>query len=395
MLALFAVPFLDEVGSGIAPVATPDIARDLALDPGATAGAIIVAFHGIALFVEAPLLAWSERFTVRRVSSVALAALAASLVLAAVAPAAWVLFLALALYGPASGVALAVAEGTLVESRPAERERTMARLTLAGAAGDLAVPLALGALAFFGLGWREGLAAGAALAMGIAVVHARSRALEVPSRFDDEDDEDDDDGEDGEATEGGTLLAALRTALATRPLLEWSFLASLTGLLDEVLVAFTMVRLAVDLDAGPVARAVAVGAWTVGGLVGVAALERWLAHAEPLRLLRLTSVASAICLLVLSLTPHVDVAIVALAALGASGAALHPLLKARAYAALPGRPAIVNAVASALAPLDVAAPIVLAALASWGGPRAALCAILVAPLMIAAGALGQRAREPS
>ena len=88
----------------------------------------------------------------------------------------------------------------------------------------------------------------------------------------------------------------------------------------------------------------------------------------------------------LASTRDVAIASAALFALGASTSTLHPLASARAYASLPGRPALVNAVAAALMPFDALAPLVLGALALWLGTQAAILAILVAPIGIAVAA---------
>ena len=60
-LALFAVVVVDELASGVLPATAGDVARDLAVPAGLAAGGIITAFHVLAIFVEMPLLAWSER----------------------------------------------------------------------------------------------------------------------------------------------------------------------------------------------------------------------------------------------------------------------------------------------------------------------------------------------
>ena len=145
---------------------------------GLGAGAMITSFHLLAIFVEAPLLAWSERVRVGRFSAAALFTFALACFGAALANGPLLFVLALALYGPASGCALAASEGLLVETRPDERERTIARLTLAGALGDLAVPLLLGALAWFGLGWRVAMAVAGGAALLLAFVHGTSRELD-------------------------------------------------------------------------------------------------------------------------------------------------------------------------------------------------------------------------
>ena len=62
-------------------------------------------------------------------------------------------------------------------------------------------------------------------------------------------------------------------------------------------------------------------------------------------------------------------------------------MKARAYAALPNRPALVNAVGSALLWFDIAMPIVLGIVATRAGSAWAILGLLVAPLGVAIAAL--------
>ena len=340
---------------------------------------MIVAFHSLAFFLEAPLLAWSERVRVRWFSAASLAVVAASAFAGALLPRGWSLLLALAVYGPASGCSLSVAEGLLVEAEPAARERTMARLSLAANAGDLAVPLLLAGLSWCGLGWRAGFTVAGVVAALLAAAHAGSRSLDRTSG----------PGEDPEGPTP-TIRDALRTALSTRPLLGWSFACALTGLLDEVLVAFSAVHLhAIGATASE--RSWALAAWVVGGFVGLAVLERLVTPASVRRVLLGASVATAVEILGLAATrsPHVGTCVLLL--LGVTGSALHPLAKARAYAALPDRPALVNAVASALLPFDMAAPLVLGVVAAYAGSAWAIVGLLVAPAGVAIAAWRLRA----
>src|SRR5262245_25325532 len=114
------------------------------------AGAIIAAFYGIAFAVEPFLLRTAERWTPRKGLALGLVAIAAVVLLASLVSSELGLLVALALYSPASGLATSVAEGQLVEARPEERERALARAHLAGGLGDLAVPVAIALLA-----WRD------------------------------------------------------------------------------------------------------------------------------------------------------------------------------------------------------------------------------------------------
>ncbi len=394
------MPLLDELATGVVPASAGDIARDLVIPGGLAAGAIITAYHALALFVETPLLAWSERVSPRWFSVACLTVLALATLGAALATSPIALALALIVYGPASGGALSVAEGLLVESRPAERERTLARLNLSGALGDLGVPIVLAALAWLGLGWRPAMVVMAGVAMLLALVHARSREIErmldregAESRAGTGSGTDaDSDSGSGSASGAGaadadsdsdpapSVLAALRLAFGTPALLRWALAITLTSLLDEVLVAFAVVRLDA---ASSLERALAVGAWTVGVLGGLVLLERWIDRLDARRVLLGACALAATALIAIASSDDVAVAFPAMLVLGAATSPLHPLVSARAYAALPGRPALVNAVSSALAPIDAIMPLLLAAIALYAGPTFALLAIGIAPLGIA------------
>jgi len=367
------VVVVDELASGVVPASAGDVARDLAVPAGIAAGGIIAAFHVLAIFVEMPLLAWSERVSARWFSAASLSVLALVTFGAALSGGPIALAVCLALYGPASGCALAASEGLLVESRPEERERTLTRLNLAGALGDLAVPILLAALAWLGLGWRVALVLAAASAALLAIVHGSARALDQKLTLE--------AGDEGE--ESASVLEALRFAFGTRRLLAWCVAGALTSLLDEVLVAFAMVKLG---DASALERAFAVGAWTAGLVGGLFVLERFVDRLDSRKVLLASSVVVAASLSTIACTRDVVTASVALFVLGASSSTLHPLASARAYASLPGRPALVNAVAAGLMPFHMLAPLLLGALAHWFGTPVALLAILVAPIGIALAA---------
>lgn len=360
------------------PATAGDVARDLMMPAGLAAGGIITSFHVLAIFVEMPLLAWSERVSARWFSAASLGVLGLVTLGAALAGGPLTLAICLALYGPASGCALAAAEGMLLQARPPEaRERTLTRLNIAGALGDLLVPLLLGGLVLVGCGWRAALALAAASAGLLAGVHACARALDGTLRADDAAHDEPRDAE------RPTVLAALRYAFGHRRLLVWSLAVALTSLLDEVLVAFAMIRLEY---ASPFERAIAVAAWTVGVLLGLFVLERWVDRIDSRKVLIAASAAALTSLLAIAASSDVTFASCALFALGAATSPLHPLASARAYAALPGRPALVNAVAAAFVPFDAVCPLALGALALWLGPTAPLLAIALAPAGIALAA---------
>ena len=248
----------------------------------------------------------------------------------------------------------------------------MARITLAATVGDLTVPALLALLAWLGFGWRAGFVVAGLVAAMLAISHASARSLDrAVAAGDDEDEE-----------ERVPLRETLRFALGQRSLLAWSIANVLTGLLDEVLVAFSAVHLD-SLGATASQRSWAVGAWVVGGLAGLFVLERTIARLEARRILLLSCLVTSIALAVFSVCSSPWITTGSLLVIGAFGATLHPLAKARAYASLPGRPALVNALSSMLLALDMAAPIVLGLIAVRAGTSAAMLALEIAPLGVA------------
>jgi hypothetical protein len=280
----------------------------------------------------------------------------------------------LALYGPGAGLALAVAEGVLVEARAAP-------------VGDLLTPIALAGASLVGLTWRD--VAFCAGLLGLLLVASHVRLLELDRAMPSDDDEED-AGEPHLARSG---LGALREALSQRPLLGWSLAGTLTGLMDEVLMAFSALHLA-SIAPGEdtvAARQLALVAIIAGGLVGLAWLERSVEGREPRRVLLLACVLSGVSLGGVAIAPDLGVAAVALFVLGAGSAVLHPLVKARPYEALSGRPQLVNAVGAALVPIDALAPLLVGFVALHHGSALALGSLGVAPLGVALAALWLRA----
>jgi predicted MFS family arabinose efflux permease len=342
----------------------------------------------LALFVEAPLLAWAERLRVRVVSAAALAVVAAAMALSAAAPNAWVLLAALALYGPASGVALAASEGTLVEAQPHERERTLTRLAFAGIAGDALVPLLLLAATWLGFGWRGVAWVASAAALGLALAHWRTPSLDRPFASDS------DAGDEERAGEGepSPPLRELAHVLRNNPaLVGWLAVALASDLLDEVLVAFSAAHLAEFATTQQ--RMLVIVAWTLGDLAGIVALEAALHRVRPLRALRFAAVVATLALVAFWLTRSPAAAALALGFVGAAAITFHPLLRARAYAALPGRPAMVSAINALLQPAHLASPLALAWVASAHGASAAIGLLCLGPLAVALAAFRARDRR--
>lgn len=307
--------------------------------------------------------------------------MAAALLAAAAAPSYPFLLIALALYGPASGLGTQLAQGALAAMAGEHREGVLARWELLSLAGDLLAPGVLAASVALGLGWRGALLGAALLAAAQAVAVARA-----PVR------REEDPADPGDEV---SVRSALRLARSSPALLGWSFATALCGLMDEVFVSFGALWLAGQgLEA--TARAGVLSSWVVGGMAGAVVLERISSRLRPSTLLVATGAGSAAAFLLWLAARGAAASAATAAIMGFFTSSHYPLLRARAFAALPGRPEVVVAVGSAFTALDLVAPVLIGAVADGQGLLPALLLLLVQPAATLTAGLVSRSppRQP-
>ena len=384
---LLAVAFLDELASGVSPVASPELRDGFGLTDLGAAGATIVALSALSL-VEPALLLAAERQPRRWFLCGGLVGIAVSYALAAWAPSFGVLIAALALYGPSSGCAVALANASLADEAAGERERAMARWALFANAGDLATLGLVSLLAMFGLGTRA-----AFLVCGVwALLHALAlwRALGARGPA---------SGVDvvgGDEPGAPGVWRGAREALRNRSLLAWAGAALLCTLLDEILVAFGALYMTDRLHADVHRRGVVLAAWMIGGVGGLALLERYVSRLDPLRVLAATCAVGGAAYASWLQASSIEMAAACAFIAGACCATHHPIATAQAYAALPGRSATVGAVQALFTPLELALPLVLGVVATRAGIGVAMALLALQPLgilLVTAWALRRRARQ--
>lgn len=361
---LASVAFLDELASGLAPAGSPAVG----LGP-VSLGLAIFAIPSLSGLLEAPLLVRAERGP-RRWMRGALAVVALACFAGAIGNG-WMLSVALAIYAPASGVACALAQSELVTRAAHARERAMARWTLAGNVGDLASVGLLSLVALGSFGLRAAFAVAGLLAVAQLLLTART-PFALPAL------------DEAEENADGGAPAARRRGPSPR-LLAWLLALTLCSLLDEIVIAFGALHLEERLGASVHERGAVLGALLAGELAGLVLLERLAARTAPLRLLAGTSAASLV--LHLAWVQSDSLASSALLAFlsGAALSPLYPLAMAQAYAAAPGRPALVNALGSLLSPIEWALlPVLAGVLASRAGLSAALAALALQPAALLA-----------
>ena len=294
-------------------------------------------------------------------------AFAAALATAAVAPSFAVLLVAFTALHPASGAFVSLSQATLMDVAPAERERNLTRWTIAGSAGALAGPAAIGAAVAAGLGWRAvllALAAGAVVLL--AVVAARVR---FPGRA---------------AGAAPVRLGDVVEALRRRDVVRWLVLLEAADLLLDVLLGFTALYLVDEVGAGAGAAGAAVAAWTGAGLVGGVCVLRLLRRVSGLRYLRASALAAAALFAGFLLAGGVVPKLLLLVLLGLVNAGWYPVLKARLYAALPERSGLALTLGSAAALPSALVPLALGLIAERWGLENALWLLLLAPALLLA-----------
>lgn len=367
---LLGVELIDELYSGVPSVGAADIQAGFAASYTVTAWTLLLGPGLVALVVEPVLFVLADRYPRKWFVCGGLFAMAFTAFAAALAPNVMVLGAAIALAFLGSGCGVALAQATLVDARPHERERALTRWALFGELGDLLAPVSMAGLAALGLGWRAAYGAVGVVVLVWAILLARRS---FPASAETDEDEEEEPG----------VFDALRAAITNRRLLFWLGATALCDLLDEIVVVFATLYLRDHLAAGPVARSIVIGAGVAGAIAGVLITDRLLARVAPLRLLFGSSLACGVSYVAWLVVPNLWLSAALFFVVGVTAAPMYPIASAQAYAALPGRSGTVNAAGHVFTPVMLAMPWVLGTIADDFGARAALALLLMQPIGLA------------
>lgn len=370
---------LDELASGAPTIGAPDIERAFELRHASIALVIFVVPAVVGFVVEPFVFLASDRYPRKWFVVGGLGAMAAASFVSALAPNAATLSVSIAVWYIAAGASASLSQGTLVDGDPEHRARTMTRWTLFAAIGDLVAPLAFAGLAALGLSWRVSFAVvGVTLAAWCAAIASR-RFPEVHSGGDDE-------------PEKVPLLRALREALRDRVLVLWLFGLALCDLLDEILVVFASLHVRIDLGASVAWQSAILTGLVVGGIAGLAVLDRLLTRYTDQTLVIACGLLCAGFYAAWLAAPSLWWSAILIVPVGATSATLYPLAAARAYARCPGRSGVVLAGGHLFTPVGLALPWLLGMVADRAGTMVALALLIAQPLGLAA--LGYVSRRP-
>jgi len=376
---LLAIELFDELVYGTIGAAWPLIRHDLALDYAQVG--LLLAVPGFVGSALDPLIGAAGDTRLRRALITAGgAAFAGAVTLAAGVSAFWALLVALVVANPASGAFVSLAQATLMDLAPRDRERNMARWTLAGSFGYVGGPLLISCALWLGLGWRAALL-GLAVAAVPLVVAAGSRPQII-------------------VTQPKALGASIRSTLGVlrrREVLRWLVTLEAADLLLDVFHGFLALYLVDVARLDPGAAAIGVAAWTGAGLVGDWLLLPVLRRVDGLRYLRASALISLVLYPAFLVAPAGAEKLPLAAALGLLNAGWYAIPKARLYEALPGQSGAAVAAGGIAGLAGAAVPLVLGVVAESVGLGPTMWVLLAAPiaLWIAAGRPTTDTSEPS
>ncbi len=392
---LLGLDFVDELSAGVPSVGAPDIQATFGTAYGQTAAFLLIIPQLFALFVEPPLFVLADRYPRKWFVCGGLVGMAATAFVCALAPSPWVLTASLSIAYVANGIAINLAQATLMDSHPDHREQLMTRWALMGMLGALAAPLLMAGVAELSYSWRAAYVVVGCIMGLYAVVLAPMRfPSQAPDVAVNEEDKNDDDGPG--------VLASLRVAVGNTRLMVWLFAAWLCNLLDDILIMFAALHLRDNMAVASTARAVILGCFMVGGTVGLLATDVALRRIAPRRLLAISAALCTLAYLAWLSTAHPWLSGGLFALVGLTCAPLYPIAIAQAYRLLPAQSGLVNGASHAFTPLSIALPYVLGWIADTSGLVAAMFILVAQPvglfviaLTVPAASAPETAQEPA
>jgi FSR family fosmidomycin resistance protein-like MFS transporter len=380
-LTLLVVEFLDEFVFGAREAAWPLIRDDLGLSY-VQVGVLLGLPNIVGNLVE-PVLGilgdvWKRRVLILGGG----VAFALALALTAGSNSFLLLLAAFILLSPASGALVGLSQATLMDLDPARHEQSMARWTFAGSVGVVAGPLALGAAAALGLGWRGLFAAFAVLTVVVLLIVWRQRFPPAHP--------------EATATTFRAGLANAVTALRRREVLRWLTLLEFSDLMLDVLLGYLALYMVDVVHVSEAEAGFAVAVWTGVGLAGDLLLIPLLERVAGLRYLRVSALIELLIFPAFLLVPGYLPKLLLLGLLGFFNAGWYAILKGQLYSTMPGQSGTVMTVGNVFGFVGGLIPLVLGLVAEQAGLSVTMWLLLLGPVALLVGLpRGTRAPGPS
>jgi FSR family fosmidomycin resistance protein-like MFS transporter len=346
--------------------AWPLIRRDLGLDYVAI-GLLITVPNVVGSLVQPVLGLLGDTGRRRIVVLIGGVVFALSLLLLAAADGFVPVLVAFAILSPASGAFVSLAQATMMDEAPDDRDRAMAQWVLAGSVGVVVGPLLLAGALHAGFGWRT-------VMVGLAVLTLPVWLFALRIRF--------------PAGDGHRLRHVAREALRSLrrgAVWRWLILLELTDLLGDVFLGFVALYFVDVAGATPVAAAVAVTVLAISGLIGDAVLVPLLRRVDGLRVLRWSAAVMLVAYPAFLLAPGVGVKLAVLSTLGALRAGWYAIPQARLFDEFHGSSGTAVAISDLGGLAARVVPIGIGVLAQRAGLEAAMWVLLAAPVALLVG----------
>lgn len=385
VLVFLTIEFLDEFVFGAREVAWPLIREDLGLtyaQVGLLLGIPSVVSNLIEPFLGILGDVWKRRVVVLGGGVI----FALSLLLTAASRDFSLLLVSFVLFYPASGAFVSLSQATLMDLASDRREHHMARWSFAGSLGVVLGPLALGAAAALGTGWR-GVFAGFAL-LTLAILAGAWRLPRIVPAWHG-------DGTNGLSREsiGEGLRGALH-ALRRGRVWRWLILLECSDLLLDILLGFLALYM-VDVAGATITQAAtAVAVWTGVGLLGDLLLIPLLERVPGPKYLRVSAAIELALFPAFLLAPDFRIKLGLLGLLGFFNAGWYAILQAGLFREMPGKSGTALAVKNIFGLVGGLIPLALGLLAQRFGLQTALWLLILGPLALLVGLpRGERERE--
>jgi FSR family fosmidomycin resistance protein-like MFS transporter len=285
----------------------------------------------------------------------------------------WVLLGAAILVFPASGAFVTLAQGSLMALHPGKEERMMARWSLSGSLGNLVGPAILAIIFAAGLSWRWGYIILAVAALFLSAIASLSP---FPGSF---------ATSAQNLTWRDELIAMLKGALsaARMPmLLRWLVLLEVADLMMDIFLSYAPLYFANVAGLNAIHTSLVLSAMMVGSVVGDMIVVPLLEFVRGRKLVRISAWVTLLLLTAFLLLPGVWIKIGLAILLRITTLGWYAILKAEAYAAVPGRPGAVNALNSFSGVISAALVWLVGLTAQHWGLANAMWLLALAPLAL-------------